>query len=51
MEKKTIIIGHKNPDTDSVCSAVAYAYFKEKAEGDNFEPARAGEQRDRKSVV
>jgi len=24
-ENKTFIIGHKNPDTDSICSAVAYA--------------------------
>ena len=22
------VIGHKNPDTDSICSAIAYAYFK-----------------------
>ena len=51
MEKKTIIIGHKNPDTDSVCSAVAYAYFKEKAEGDNFEPARAGELNEETAFV
>ena len=28
-KKKTIyVIGHKNPDTDSVCSAIAYAYLK-----------------------
>ena len=25
---KTIVIGHKNPDTDSMVSAVAYAAFK-----------------------
>ena len=23
--KKTIVIGHKNPDTDSICSAIAFA--------------------------
>ncbi len=29
MEKsKIIVIGHKNPDTDSICSAISYAYFK-----------------------
>ena len=22
------VIGHKNPDTDSICSAIAYAYLK-----------------------
>lgn len=43
MEKKTIIIGHKNPDTDSICSAIVYAYFKEQTEKKTFEPARAGE--------
>lgn len=25
---KTYIFGHKNPDTDSVCSAIAYSYLK-----------------------
>ncbi len=25
---KTLIFGHKNPDTDSVCSAIAYSYLK-----------------------
>jgi len=43
VEKKTIIIGHKNPDTDSICSAIVYAYFKEQTEKKTFEPARAGE--------
>lgn len=22
------VMGHKNPDTDSICSAIAYSYFK-----------------------
>jgi manganese-dependent inorganic pyrophosphatase len=26
--KSTYIIGHKNPDTDSICSALAYTYLK-----------------------
>ena len=25
---KTYVFGHKRPDTDSVCSAIAYAYLK-----------------------
>ena len=25
---KTLIFGHKNPDTDSICSALAYADLK-----------------------
>lgn len=28
MENTIIIIGHKNPDTDSICSAISYAYLK-----------------------
>lgn len=40
--KKIYIIGHKNPDMDSVVSAIAYAELK-RAEGDiNIVPARAG---------
>ncbi len=43
--KKTFVIGHKNPDTDSVCSAIAYAYLKNQLaeEGEQFIPKRAGE--------
>lgn len=41
---KTIyIFGHKNPDTDSVCSAIAYADLKSSLEKDKkFVPARLG---------
>ncbi|MDO4466583.1 MAG: putative manganese-dependent inorganic diphosphatase [Bacillota bacterium] len=35
------IIGHKNPDTDSVCSAIALAELKQKL-GENAIPARLG---------
>ena len=28
MNKPVLIIGHQHPDTDSVCSAIAYAYLK-----------------------
>ena len=28
LEDRTLIIGHKNPDTDSICSAIAYSYLK-----------------------
>ena len=24
-KRKTWVIGHKNPDTDSICAAIAYA--------------------------
>ena len=36
------MIGHKNPDTDSVCSAVCYAALKRKLTGDDYEAARVG---------
>lgn len=40
--KKIYIIGHKNPDTDSIVSAIAYAELKKKLGFDNYIPARAG---------
>lgn len=37
------IIGHKIPDTDSICAAIAYAYFKNKTEPDKeFKAMKAG---------
>lgn len=37
------VIGHRNPDTDSVCSAIAYAHFKNVTDRRYFYmPARAG---------
>lgn len=29
MEQKIYVVGHKNPDTDSICSALAYANLKQ----------------------
>lgn len=37
------IIGHKNPDTDSICAAIAYAKLKNKLGEGEFVPARCGE--------
>ncbi len=37
------VVGHKHPDTDSVCSAIAYAYLKHHITGEEYEPCRAGE--------
>ena len=34
------IIGHKNPDADSICSALAYADFKESIGEKNYKAAR-----------
>ncbi len=41
--KSTIVIGHKNPDTDSICSAICYADLKRRITGEEFIPCRAGE--------
>lgn len=38
---KTLVFGHKNPDTDSVCSAIAYATFKNLL-GEECEPRVLG---------
>lgn len=40
--KKTIVIGHKNPDTDSICSAICYANLKQMLTGGEYIPGRAG---------
>ena len=41
--KETVyVIGHKNPDTDSVCSAICYARLKEKITGQHYVAKRAG---------
>lgn len=36
------VMGHKNPDTDSICSAIAYANLKQKLTGDAYEARSAG---------
>lgn len=41
--KSTIVVGHKNPDTDSICSAICYAHLKRALTGENYVPCRAGE--------
>lgn len=38
----TYIIGHKNPDADSVCAAIGYAAYKEARGQTGYIPARAG---------
>lgn len=43
-KRPVYIVGHKNPDTDSICSAIAYAYLKNKCEDTcEYIPARAGQ--------
>ncbi len=41
MSKPILVIGHRNPDTDSICSAIAYAHLKQ-AMGEPAYAARAG---------
>ncbi len=43
--KRTVcVIGHKNPDTDSICSAISYAYLKNQIDPEhNYVPCRAGQ--------
>ncbi len=36
------VIGHKNPDADSICSAIAYAYLKNQTNGNNHIAACLG---------
>ncbi len=42
-ERPVYVIGHQNPDTDSICSAIAYANLKEKITGKRYIPKRAGQ--------
>lgn len=39
---KVFVLGHKNPDTDSICSAISYAYLKNET-GLEAEAIRLGE--------
>ena len=41
--KKVYVIGHKNPDTDSICSAIAYSYLLNATNKYNAIPVRLGE--------
>lgn len=31
-ERCVWVVGHKNPDTDSICAAISYAYLKNQTE-------------------
>ena len=42
MKKTVYIFGHKNPDTDSIVSATAYARLKQLQGHENYKAARAG---------
>ena len=43
MKKRPVyVIGHKNPDTDSICAAICYANLKNKITGGAYEARRCG---------
>lgn len=42
INNKIYVVGHKNPDTDSICSAIAYAYLRTKITGEEHNARRAG---------
>lgn len=46
-----LVIGHRNPDTDAICSAIAYAEFKRRTGTTNVVPARCGEINERIDFV
>ena len=41
--ERIYVIGHRNPDTDSICSAIAYAYLKNQISDNEYKAARAGQ--------
>jgi manganese-dependent inorganic pyrophosphatase len=48
---QTIVIGHRNPDMDSICSAIAYAELKQKLGIPNVIAGRAGNTNERIDFV
>ena len=51
MQKVTYIVGHKNPDTDSICSAIGLAYLKNQTEEGRFVAKRAGQMNEETEYV
>lgn len=43
MKDTVYITGHRNPDSDSICAALAYAEYKNKTGSENYVPVRLGE--------
>ena len=50
-KEEIYVIGHKNPDTDSICSAIAYADLRQKVTGQVHEAKRAGHVNDETAYV
>ena len=49
--KEILVIGHRNPDTDSICSAIGYAEFKRRTGMSNAVAARCGDTNERIDFV
>ena len=50
-KEKIYVIGHKKPDTDSICSEIAYADLRQKVTGQVHEAKRAGHVNDETAYV
>jgi Inorganic pyrophosphatase/exopolyphosphatase len=51
-KRKIYVCGHKNPDTDSICSAIAYSALKNSiTNSDLYVPKRAGEVNEETNYV
>ncbi|HEY4414948.1 MAG TPA: DRTGG domain-containing protein, partial [Verrucomicrobiae bacterium] len=48
---ETLVIGHRNPDTDAICSAIGYAEFKRRTGMTDAVAARCGDTNDRINFV
>src|SRR5438105_1506353 len=46
-----LVIGHRNPDTDAICSAIGYAEFKRRTGWPQAVAARCGDTNDRIDFV
>ncbi len=46
-----LVIGHRNPDTDAICSAIGYAEFKRRTGVENAVAARCGDTNERIDFV
>jgi manganese-dependent inorganic pyrophosphatase len=49
--KEILVIGHRNPDTDAICSAIGYAEFKRRTDLPNAVAARCGDTNERIDFV
>ncbi len=51
MEDRILVIGHRNPDADAICSAIGYAELKNKLLGGGYAAARCGNSNERIDAI